>query len=105
MEASPDELFVTAAAAPEAVHANLDAFTIADLPAGTAFGSAVHEIFERIEVVPGADAKALEASVRGVVAEVATSPFLRPHHDALAAMIAKAIRTPFGGPHSFAEPD
>ena len=105
MEASPDELFVTAAAAPEAVHANLDAFTIADLPAGTAFGSAVHEIFERIEVVPGADAKALEASVRGVVAEVATSPFLRPHHDALAAMIAKAIRTPFGGPHSFAFAD
>jgi exodeoxyribonuclease V beta subunit len=82
--------------------AALESFAIADLPAGTAFGSAVHEIFERIEAAPGGDAAALAASVRGVVGEVATSRSLRPHHEALADMIAMAMQTPFGGPASAA---
>ena len=86
------------AAAGAVAAAPLDSFTIADLPAGTAFGSAVHEIFERIEVVPGGDAPALTARVNAAVGEVATSRFLRPHHDALGDMIAAALQTPFGGP-------
>ena len=78
--------------------AAVDAFTIADLPAGTAFGSAVHEIFERIQVAAGADPTTLAASIRGAVDGVATSRFLRPHHDSLTDMIATAMQTPFGGP-------
>ena len=75
-----------------------ESFAIADLPAGTAFGSAVHEIFERIEVVPGADAAAVAASIRGIVGEATSSRLLRPYHEALADMIAMAMHTPFGGP-------
>ncbi|MFM1996460.1 MAG: hypothetical protein RLZZ111_847 [Planctomycetota bacterium] len=83
---------VSAAAPP-----TLESFTIADLPAGTAFGSAVHEIFERIELVPAADATAVTAAVGSVVGAVASSHILRSHHDALGDMIATAIQTPFGG--------
>jgi len=36
----------------------LTSFPIPDLPAGTAFGSAVHEIFERLEFGPAADPRA-----------------------------------------------
>ena len=91
---------ITAAPAARAAEAAspLDSFTIPDLPAGTAFGSAVHEIFERIEVVPGGDATTLTALVSAAVGEVATSRFLRPHQDALGDMLSAAIRTPFGGP-------
>jgi exodeoxyribonuclease V beta subunit len=78
--------------------ANLAAFPIPDLPAGTAFGSAVHEIFERLEFDPESDAAGRAASVARVVGEVATSNILRPHHEPLAAMIAATIETPFGGP-------
>jgi len=69
-----------------------------ELPAGTAFGSAVHEIFERLEFDPAADAATRAAAVAKVVGEVATSQLLRPHHAPLAAMIAATIETPFGGP-------
>jgi exodeoxyribonuclease V beta subunit len=75
----------------------VESFTIADLPAGTAFGSAVHEIFERIELVPDADAAAIAAAVGTVVAGVASSHFLRAHHGPLGDMIATSLRTPFGG--------
>jgi len=89
------------AVAPAAVSATavsaLGSFVIADLPAGTAFGSVVHEIFERIELVPGADEAAVTAAVGTVVGGVASSHFLRSHHDALGDMIATALRTPFGG--------
>jgi len=83
---------------PEAVTAALAAFPIPDLPAGTAFGSAVHEIFERLEFKPDDDAAARAASVDRVVREVATSPILRPHREPLVGMVAAAIETPFGGP-------
>lgn len=78
--------------------ADLAAFPIADLPAGTAFGSAVHEIFEGLDVGPADDATARAAAVARVVAEVATANVLRPHREPLAAMITAAIETPFGGP-------
>jgi exodeoxyribonuclease V beta subunit len=77
---------------------DLGAFPIPDLPAGTAFGSAVHEIFERLELAPELDTPARAAAVAGVVSAVATSNILRPHHEPLAAMIAAALETPFGGP-------
>jgi exodeoxyribonuclease V beta subunit len=78
--------------------ANLASFPISELPAGTAFGSAVHEIFEQLAIDPAADAAARAAAVARVVGEVATSNILRPHHEPLAAMITAAIETPFGGP-------
>jgi exodeoxyribonuclease V beta subunit len=82
----------------EATAPDLAAFPLPDLPAGTAFGSAVHEIFERLDIDPTADAAARAVAVARVVGEVATSNILRPHHEPLAAMIAAAIETPFGGP-------
>ena len=84
--------------APPSADARSEWFAIADLPAGTAFGSVVHEIFERIEVVPGGDAGALAASVRAAVDVLATSRLLQPHHEVLADMIGMAMHTPFGGP-------
>jgi exodeoxyribonuclease V beta subunit len=77
---------------------DLASFPIPDLPAGTAFGSAVHEIFERLDLDLAADAPARAAAVARVVREVATSAILRPHHEPLAAMIASTLETPFGGP-------
>ncbi len=77
---------------------DLAAFPLPDLPAGTAFGSAVHEIFERLDIDPDSDAAARATAVARVVGEVATSNILRPHHAPLATMIAAVIETPFGGP-------
>jgi len=76
----------------------LASFVIPDLPAGTAFGSAVHEIFERLEFDPAADASSRAVSVARIVADIATSAVLRPHREPLAAMIRAAVETPFGGP-------
>jgi len=83
---------------PAAAAPDLAAFSLPDLPAGTAFGSAVHEIFERLELdaaMRPADRAALVASA---VAEVATSALLGPHREPLSAMIAATLETPFGGP-------
>ena len=77
---------------------DLGSFTIADLPAGTAFGSAVHEIFERIETGPDVETEQRAGAVRAAVAAVGTSQLLQPHQPALAAMITSALETPFGGP-------
>jgi exodeoxyribonuclease V beta subunit len=73
-------------------------FAIAPVPAGTAFGSIVHDIFEKLVVGPGVSGPDLRAEVDRVVGTVATARFLRDHLDALAAMIADAMLTPFGGP-------
>jgi exodeoxyribonuclease V beta subunit len=73
-------------------------FTIAELPAGTAFGSVVHEIFEQVEAGPGVAEADLRAAVHRVVGGVATARFLEPHRAPLAAVIADAMLTPFGGP-------
>lgn len=77
---------------------DLRSFTIADLPAGTAFGSAVHEIFERIDAGPDLEPARLADTVRAAVAAVGTSHLLQPHQPALAALITAALETPFGGP-------
>ena len=68
-------------------------FAVPDLPAGKTFGTVVHEIFERVD--PG---QPLEAHVRAVVGATATSQMFAGHHDAVAEMIVRAMRTPFGGP-------
>jgi exodeoxyribonuclease V beta subunit len=81
-----------------ATRPDLAAFPIPALPAGTAFGSAVHEIFERLDLDAAKDAVSRAAVVARVVAEVATSDILRPHHEPLTAMIAAVLETPFGGP-------
>ncbi len=68
--------------------------TIADLPAGTAVGSQIHEIFELIDPT----AQPLESEVKRAVELRATSALLRPFHHTLTTMITDALRTPFGGP-------
>jgi exodeoxyribonuclease V beta subunit len=70
-----------------------EAFVPPDLPAGTAFGSVVHEIFERIDT-----SQPLEEEVTRVVAATATSRLFAGRHAALAEMIVRGLRTPFGGP-------
>jgi exodeoxyribonuclease V beta subunit len=100
-ESAGGELPSPAAAAPTPalpLAPDLAAFPIPDLPAGTAFGSAVHEIFERLELAPQLDAPTRAAAVASVVGAVATSNTLRPHHEPLTAMITATIETPFGGP-------
>ena len=83
---------------PEQAAPDLTSFPIPDLPAGTAFGSAVHEIFEELAFDPASDATARATAVARTVADVASSAILRPYHEPLAAMISAAIETPFGGP-------
>ncbi|MFM1995681.1 MAG: hypothetical protein RLZZ111_68 [Planctomycetota bacterium] len=73
-------------------------FSIAALPAGTAFGSVAHEIFEQVETGPDVSEAELRADVERVVGDVATARFLAPHRDDFAGMIADALLTPFGGP-------
>jgi len=78
---------------PTNVPAGAGAFTLPDLPAGTTFGSVVHEIFERIDT-----SRPLAEEVRGVVAATATSKMFDGRHDLLAETIVRAMQTPFGGP-------
>lgn len=78
--------------------AGLEAFTMADLPGGTAFGTTVHDIFECLEIEPGTSPAGVTAAVRGLVERLATSRPLRERHDALTEMIVAALHTPFGGP-------
>jgi exodeoxyribonuclease V beta subunit len=76
----------------------LDGYTIAAVPAGTAFGSIVHEIFEALELGPDLAAADVRSRVEQVVSTLATARFLEPHRDDVAAMITDAVLTPFGGP-------
>lgn len=80
--------------------ADIGAFTIADLPGGTAFGTTVHDIFEMLAVAPGTSPADVAAAVRVQVEQLATSWTLRGRHDALTDMIAAAVQTPFGGPRA-----
>ena len=66
---------------------------IAAIPAGTAVGSIIHEIFEAIDTD-----QPLEREVELAVQKHATSPLLRNHHAALTNMIVQSMSTPFGGP-------
>jgi exodeoxyribonuclease V beta subunit len=79
----------------EAIHvpAGVGAFALPDLPAGTTFGSVVHEIFERIDT-----SRPLAEEVPAVVAATATSKMFDGRHDVLAETIVRAMQTPFGGP-------
>ena len=83
--------------APEAMP-ELAHITIAPLPAGTAFGSMVHKIFEQVEGgrdVPEAD---LRAKVSRAVESTANVRFLANHRETLAGMVGDSLITPFGGP-------
>jgi exodeoxyribonuclease V beta subunit len=81
-----------------AVEPDVGGFTIAPLPAGTAFGSIAHDIFETLEVVPGMTEADLRGEVRRIVGELATARFVRDHVEDFATMISEAMLTPFGGP-------
>lgn len=96
--AAPDDAGRADGVGAAAAAAGLEAFTLADLPGGTAFGSTVHEIFERAAVGPGQATDAIAVSVRGLVAEVATSRQLRSRQEPLVEMIVESLLTPFGGP-------
>ncbi|MFM7205573.1 MAG: UvrD-helicase domain-containing protein [Planctomycetaceae bacterium] len=80
-----------AAAGPEA--GSPATFVLPELPAGTAFGSVVHEIFERIDPT-----HQLEAEVKAVVEATATSAMFAGRHATLVEMIVRAMQTPFGSP-------
>jgi exodeoxyribonuclease V beta subunit len=72
---------------------------IAPLPAGTAFGSMVHTIFERIETGTAVSEASLRERVDRVIGDVVKRPrFLAEHRESLADMIGDALLTPFGGP-------
>lgn len=73
-------------------------WAIAPLPAGTAFGSVAHDIFERVETGPTVSEADLRADIDRVVGDVATGRFLEPHRRDFATMIGDALLTPFGGP-------
>jgi len=73
--------------------ASAPAFELPDLPAGTAFGSVVHEIFEKIDT-----SRPLDEEIPAIVATAATSKLFDDRRDTLSAMILRALRTPFGGP-------
>ena len=66
---------------------------IAAIPAGTAVGSIIHEIFEAIDTD-----NPLEEEVQAAVQKHANSALLRNHHGALTKMIVQSMLTPFGGP-------
>jgi exodeoxyribonuclease V beta subunit len=66
---------------------------IAAIPAGTAVGSIIHEIFEAIDTD-----NTLEEEVQAAVQKHANSALLRNHHNALTKMIVQSMLTPFGGP-------
>lgn len=77
---------------------DVSGFSIAALPAGTAFGSVAHTIFERVATGSAVTEADLRADARRVVQEVASARFLVPHRDDFVAMISEALLTPFGGP-------
>ena len=82
--------------------ARIRAFTIEDLPGGKAFGTTVHEIFERLDVGPGQSAAEVAEAVGRLVDEVAVARQLQQRKAALTAMIVDALHTPFGGPSTAA---
>jgi len=88
---------------PQTGPAVVDSFTIADLPAGKAFGNVVHDILERFEPPIEPDPAAVAAAINDLVGELATSRFLAGHHEPLADLLTAAVQTPFGGPAIFAE--
>lgn len=78
---------------PAAIPAAGGGFEPPDLPAGTAFGSVVHEIYERIDM-----GRPLDEAVAAAVAATATSKLFDGCRETLTATILRSLRTPFGGP-------
>ncbi|MFM8498098.1 MAG: 3'-5' exonuclease, partial [Planctomycetia bacterium] len=67
---------------------------VIDLPAGVAVGRVVHEIFEHVDPTK----RPLEAEVRRVVEERATSGRLKERHPDLIKVVTETFETPLGGP-------
>jgi len=67
---------------------------VIDLPAGVAVGRVVHEIFEYVDTAK----RPLEAEVRRVVEERATSGRLKERHSDLIKVVTETLETPLGGP-------
>lgn len=76
---------------------------MADLPAGTAVGVAVHEILQRVDTSCVDRGITLADEVRRLVAEVAPAGLLAAHHDTLTTLLVEGLQTPFGGPAAWAE--
>lgn len=69
-------------------------FRIPELPGGTAAGRVIHEIFEQVDPTR----TPLEAEVRRVVLDKASSGLLATHHESLVRIVTESLRTPWGGP-------
>ena len=69
-------------------------FRIPELPGGVAAGRVIHEIFEHVDPTK----TPLDAEVRRVVADKASSGLLAPHHESLVRIVTDALATPWGGP-------
>ena len=78
---------------PSTTAAEAGRFEPPDLPAGTLFGSVVHEIYERIDM-----GRPLDEAVAAAVAATATSKLFDGCRETLSATILRSLRTPFGGP-------
>jgi exodeoxyribonuclease V beta subunit len=101
--AADDGTAATLDGEPMADPAAVASFTIADLPAGRAFGNVVHDILEHVEPPPEPEPAAVAAAVHAVVTERATSRLVASHRESLTALLTDALFTPFGGPALFAE--
>ena len=86
-----------------AAPAIVQSFTIAELPAGKAFGNVVHEILEDFQPPLEPDRAAVATAIQAVVANRATSRFVAPHREGISDLLTDAVLTPFGGPAIFAE--
>ncbi|MFM9024241.1 MAG: UvrD-helicase domain-containing protein [Planctomycetaceae bacterium] len=90
-----DEADATSGAAPPALPESAGASrAVIDLPAGVAVGRVIHEIFEHVDT----SRRPLDAEVRRVVAERATSGRLKDRHDDLVKVVTATLETPLGGP-------
>ena len=76
---------------------------LAELPAGTAVGIAVHEILQRVDTGCIDRGMTLADEIGRLVAEVAPAGLLAAHHDTLTALLVDALQTPFGGPDRWAD--
>jgi exodeoxyribonuclease V beta subunit len=79
---------------PATPRAETGGFRIPELPGGTAAGRVIHEIFELVDPTR----TPLDAEVRRVVLEKASSGLLAPHQDSLVRIVTESLATPWGGP-------
>lgn len=79
---------------PAAPRPETGGFLIPELPGGTAAGRVIHEIFEQVDPTRWP----LDAEVRRVVRQKASSGLLAPHQESLVRIVTESLETPWGGP-------